>query len=75
MGRDLTELWGWLGIVVGLCCCGILGVVFGALSIREARRRGKSPVLGYVAIAVSALNIIFSAFQWGTGRYPFPYRR
>lgn len=69
-GRDRTELWGWLGIVIGFCCCGILGIVFGVLSIQDAKRYGKSPVLGWVAIGVSALNIVISGIAGATGNYP-----
>ncbi|MET7877130.1 DUF4190 domain-containing protein [Micromonospora profundi] len=70
-GRDRTTLWGVLGIVLGLICCGILGVIFGYLSIRDARRYGQSPVLGYLAIAFGVINIIGSAILRSTGNYPF----
>lgn len=69
-GNDRTTLWGVLGIVVGLVCCGILGIVFGYLSIRDAKRFGKSPVLGWVAIALSIVNIIASGVLNATGNYP-----
>ncbi|MFY1654191.1 hypothetical protein ACN27J_25320 [Solwaraspora sp. WMMB762] len=69
-GSDRSTLWGVLGIVVGLLCCGILGIVFGALSIRDANRFRKSPVLGWVAIVLSVLNIIANASFWATGNYP-----
>ncbi len=59
-----------LGIVIGLICCGILGIVFGWLSIRDAKRYGNSPTLGYVAIAVSVINIVVSAVLRATGNYP-----
>jgi hypothetical protein len=67
--KDRTELWGWLGIIIGLICCGILGVVFGALSLQDANRYGKDRALGYVAIAAGLVNIIASAivgagFDW-----------
>ncbi|WP_320066431.1 DUF4190 domain-containing protein [Micromonospora sp. RTGN7] len=70
-GRDRTTLWGVLGIVLGLICCGILGIVFGYLSIRDAKRYGQSPVLGYVAIALGVINIIGSAILRASGNYPF----
>ncbi|WP_442934101.1 hypothetical protein [Micromonospora sp. CPCC 205561] len=63
-------LWGVLGIVLGVLCCGILGIVFGYLSLREARRSGRSPVLGYLAIALGVLNIIGSGFLWAGGDHP-----
>ncbi|MFY1635996.1 hypothetical protein ACN27F_22425 [Solwaraspora sp. WMMB335] len=69
-GSDRSTLWGVLGIVVGLLCCGILGIVFGALSIRDANRFGKSTVLGWVAIVLSVLNIIGGASLWFSGNYP-----
>lgn len=69
-GSDRSTLWGVLGIVIGLLCCGILGIVFGALSIRDANRFGKSPVLGWVAIVLSVLSIIGNGILWGTGNYP-----
>jgi hypothetical protein len=57
-GNDHTSLFGWLGIVLGLLCCAIIGVVLGVLSIRDARRFNNSPVLGWVAIVVSVLNAV-----------------
>ncbi|MFG1775409.1 DUF4190 domain-containing protein [Micromonospora sp. NPDC049051] len=69
-GSDRTVLWGVLGIILGLLCCGILGIVFGYLSIRDAKRFGQSPVLGYLAIAFGVLNIIGSGILWAGGNYP-----
>ncbi|MGC4803679.1 hypothetical protein [Micromonospora sp. DT233] len=69
-GRDRTTAWGVLGIVLGLICCGILGVGFGYLSIRDAKRYGRSPVLGYVAIALGVLNIIGSVILRVGGHHP-----
>jgi hypothetical protein len=57
-GQDRTNLYGWLGIVIGFLCCAVVGIVLGVLSIRDAKRFGNSPTLGYVAIALSILNII-----------------
>jgi len=65
--NDRTELWGWLGIVIGLLCCGILGIVFGVLSIQDAKKFGKSQVLGWIAIAAGALNIILNGIFAATG--------
>jgi hypothetical protein len=67
--RDRTELWGWLGIIIGLICCGVLGVVFGVLSLRDAGRFGKDKTLGYIAVAAGLVNIIAGAiigagFDW-----------
>ncbi|MGI5523831.1 DUF4190 domain-containing protein [Micromonospora sp. CA-259024] len=70
-GRDRTTLWGVLGIVLGLICCGILGIIFGYLSIRDARRYGQSPLLGYLAVVFGVINIIGGAILSATGNYPF----
>jgi hypothetical protein len=69
-GRDRTTLWGVLGIVIGLICCGALGVILGYLSIRDARRFGNSPVLGWIAIVLSILNILGTTILRVTGNYP-----
>ncbi|SCL19445.1 hypothetical protein GA0070616_1744 [Micromonospora nigra] len=69
-GRDRTVLWGVLGIVTGLLCCGVLGIVFGYLSIRDAKRFGQSPLLGYLAVAFGVLNIVGSLILGATGNYP-----
>ncbi|WP_018252371.1 hypothetical protein [Salinispora mooreana] len=70
-GRDRTTLWGVLGIVVGLLCCGVLGIVFGYLSIRDARRFGNSPVLGWLGIAFGVFNIIGNGLLYVGGNNPF----
>ncbi|MFC7544889.1 hypothetical protein [Plantactinospora sp. GCM10030261] len=70
-GTDRSTLWGVLGIVIGLICCGILGIVFGWLSIRDAQKFGKSPVLGYVAIGVSVLSIVINGILTATGNNPY----
>ena len=69
-GKNRTTLWGVLGIVLGLICCGILGIIFGYLSIRDAKRYGQSPVLGYLAIAFGVLNIIGTTIWRASGTYP-----
>jgi H+/Cl- antiporter ClcA len=67
--RDRTELWGWLGIVFGICC-GLVGVVFGVLSLQEARKHGRSPVLGWVAIGVSVLTLLTNTILVASDNYP-----
>jgi hypothetical protein len=69
-GADRTTLWGVLGIVIGLICCGPLGIIFGALSIRDAKRFGKSPVLGWVAIVLSVLGLVGNIIFGLNGTYP-----
>ncbi|MFE9200578.1 DUF4190 domain-containing protein [Micromonospora sp. NPDC007230] len=74
-GRDRTTLWGVLGIVLGVLCCGILGIVFGYLSIRDARRFGRSQLLGWLAVALGVINLIASAIVRARGaHYPYWYR-
>jgi hypothetical protein len=63
-GNDKTTLWGVLGIVIGLICCWPAGIVFGILSINEAKKSGKPNTLGIVAIVVSALNLIGTTVYW-----------
>lgn len=65
--NDKTTLWGVLGIVLGFICCWPLGVVFGILSLLEAKKSGKPPTLAYVAFAASALNLVGSIFLFTTG--------
>jgi hypothetical protein len=67
---DRTTLWGVLGIVIGLLCCGPLGIVFGALSVRDAKRFGNSPILGWVAIILSAIGLVGNIVLTTTGTYP-----
>ena len=56
--NDKTTLWGVLGIVIGLICCWPLGIVFGVLSMNEAKKSGKPNTLGIVAIVASVINLI-----------------
>jgi hypothetical protein len=65
-GRDNTTLFGWVGIIGGICCA-IIGIVFGALSIWQARKYNNSPMLGYIALAISLVNIIAGAI-WSANR-------
>jgi ABC-type uncharacterized transport system permease subunit len=65
-GRDNTTLFGWIGIIGGICC-GILGIVFGILSIMQARKFNHSPVLGWIGIVIGVLNIIGS-WIWNANR-------
>jgi hypothetical protein len=60
-GTDRTQLWGILGIVIGLLCCGPAGIVFGVLSINEANKWNKSKTLGIVAIVLSVVGMAASA--------------
>jgi hypothetical protein len=63
-GNDKTTLWGVLGIVIGLLCCWPLGIVFGVLSINEAKKAGKPNTLGIAAIVAAAINLIGSSIYF-----------
>ncbi len=70
--KDRTTLWGVLGIVIGVVCCPLLGVVFGFLSLQEARRAGRPPTIGYVALALSVVAAITQAVLSLTGALRLP---
>ncbi|MEU8077563.1 hypothetical protein AB0B31_19175 [Catellatospora citrea] len=61
-GKDLAMIYGIIGIVVAVFCCAPLGILFGWLSMKEARERGADQTLGKVAfwlgIAFTALAVI-----------------
>ena len=67
-GNDKTTLWGVLGIVFAFCCAP-LGIVFGILSLLEARKVGKQPTLAYVAFGITALFIVLNIIGFSTGAY------
>jgi hypothetical protein len=60
--RDNTQLFGILGIVLAVLCCPPLGILFGYLSMQEAKRAGKDETLGkvgfWLGIAMTALSVI-----------------
>lgn len=70
-GPDRTTLYGVLGLIIGLLCCGIIGIVLGYLSLREARRHNSSPVLGWVAIVLSVVNIVVNGILGATDNSPW----
>jgi hypothetical protein len=55
-----TTVLGIIGIVVGFLFCPVLGVLFGVLSIRQARKAGRPNTLGIAAIVASALGIVIA---------------
>jgi len=59
-GQDRTQIFGIIGMIVGLICCPIVGIVLGVLSLRDAKRYNNSPTLGYLAIALSVVGIAWS---------------
>lgn len=60
--RDNTQLFGILGIVLAVVCCPPLGILFGYLSMQEAKKSGKDQTLGkvgfWLAIAMTAVSVI-----------------
>lgn len=60
-GTDRTQLWGILGIVIGLICCPLVGIIFGVLSIVEANKWGKPKTLGIIAIVASVAGGIIAS--------------
>jgi hypothetical protein len=72
-GRDHTTLYGVLSIVIAVICCAPLGILFGYLSIQEAKKHGKDQTLGKVGLWLSivltalwliaaVLGVCFGAF-------------
>jgi hypothetical protein len=53
-----------MGIVIGLLTCWPLGVVFGVLSMNEARKAGKQTTLGIVAIIASIVGLVFAVTMY-----------
>jgi hypothetical protein len=66
--NDRTTLYGVVGIVGAVCCLPV-GIVFGVLAIRSARRAGKPPTLGYIAVGLCALAVVVELILWATGNY------
>jgi hypothetical protein len=61
-GSDKALIFGIIGIIVAIICCAPLGILFGYLSMQEAKKTGKDQTLGKVAfwlgIAMTALSVI-----------------
>jgi hypothetical protein len=57
-----TQLYGILGIVLAVVCCPLLGVLFGWLSINEAKKTGSDDTLGkvgfWIGIALTAIGLV-----------------
>jgi hypothetical protein len=65
-GNDKVTLWGVLGIVFALCCWP-LGLVFGILSLLEARKVGKQPTLAYVTFGIIVVALVLNIVLAATG--------
>jgi hypothetical protein len=84
-GKDNTQLYGILGIVIAVICCAPLGILFGYLSMQEAKKHGKDETLGkvgfWLGIALTVLGLIavvlglcFGALgSWDVNRYRYDY--
>jgi uncharacterized membrane protein len=61
-GKNNTQLFGILGIVFAVVCCPLLGVLFGWLSMNEAKKTGSDDTLGkvgfWLGIAITAIGLI-----------------
>ncbi len=68
-GSDKTTLWGVLGIILAFCCAP-LSILFGILSLLEARKYGKPPTLAYVAFGITAVFLVVNIALIATGNYP-----
>jgi hypothetical protein len=57
-----TQLYGILGIVLAVVCCPLLGVLFGWLSMNEAKKTGSDDTLGkvgfWIGIALTAVGLV-----------------
>jgi hypothetical protein len=62
--KDNSTLLGVLGIVLGLICCGPVGIVLGIFSMLQAKKVGKPQTLGIIAIVAGVLNIILSGVYY-----------
>ncbi len=62
--RNNTQLFGILGIVLAVVCCPLLGILFGWLSINEARKTGSDQTLGkvgfWLGIVITAIGVVGS---------------
>jgi len=66
--NDRSTVYGVIGIVGAFCCLPI-GLIFGILAIRSARRFGRPATLGYIAIGLSVAVAIVHIIVWADGGY------
>lgn len=57
-GNDKAMIYGIIGIIVAVACCAPLGILFGYMSMQEARKQGKDETIGKVGFW---LGIVFTA--------------
>lgn len=60
--KNNTQLFGILGIVFAVVCCPLLGILFGWLSMNEAKKTGSDDTLGkvgfWLGIGIVALYVV-----------------
>lgn len=60
--KNNTQLYGILGIVFAVVCCPLLGILFGWLSMNEAKKTGSDDTLGkvgfWLGIAFTAIAVV-----------------
>jgi hypothetical protein len=60
--RNNTQLYGILGIVFAVVCCPLLGILFGWMSMNEAKKTGSDDTLGkvgfWLGIAFTAIGLV-----------------
>lgn len=68
--NDRTTVYGVVGIIGAICCLPV-GIILGILAVREAKRTGKPPTLGYIALIVSAISLVWTIIAFASGIGPY----
>ncbi|MDI1460354.1 DUF4190 domain-containing protein [Catellatospora sp. KI3] len=63
-GKDNTVLFGIIGIVAAVACCPPLGILFGWLSMKEARKHGQEETLGKVGFWLGIAFTVLWLLGW-----------
>jgi hypothetical protein len=74
--NDNAQLYGIIGIITAFVCCAPLGILFGWMSMTEARKLGKDDTLGKVGFwagivmtGVALLGGVFAVCFGGFGTW------
>ena len=67
-GKDNSQLLGIIGIIVGLICCSIAGIILGIVSLMQANKYGSTRMWGILAIVASVVNIIVGGIYYAAYR-------
>ena len=79
--KNNTQLFGILGIVFAVVCCPLLGILFGWMSMNEAKKTGSDDTLGkvgfWLGIAITAIALVTTIIaicaggigSWNSTRY------